>query len=108
MLAHLGSGRTYKGKKTALSAMQEFLANWDGTPLRQELNISPSAWKELLAQEQPDFKSRKKEILAEIEAEGNRFQMARIYPAMVKVVCPIFMAVVLVTGLLSYFGIYSI
>ena len=26
--------------------------------------------KELLAQEQPDFKSRKKEILAEIEAEG--------------------------------------
>ena len=47
-------------------------------------------------------------VIEEIEAEGNRFQMARIYPAMVKVVCPIFMAVVLVTGLLSYFGIYSI
>ncbi len=43
--------------------------------------------KELLAQEQPDFKSRKKEILAEIEAEGRELlakmglaDRARHYP----------------------------
>ena len=36
--------------------------------------------KELLAQEQPDFKSRKKEILAEIEAEGRELLANHLRP----------------------------
>lgn len=47
-------------------------------------------------------------VIEEVEVEGTRFQMKRVYPALVKVVCPVFMALILVTGLLSYFGIYSI
>ena len=43
----------------------------------------------------------------EIELSG-RFRMKPIYNALIMVVCPVFMALILVSGLLSYFGIYTI
>ena len=80
MLPYLGSGRTYKGKKTALSAMQEFLATWDGTSvgvsqLRQQLNISASAWKELQAQER--FHSMLLHYRAELVGRGKNAMLRR-------------------------------
>lgn len=55
LLLCLEGGRTYQGKKTAFALVQEFLADWDGTPvpvteLRGRLGISASAWKEVRAQ----------------------------------------------------------
>ena len=47
-------------------------------------------------------------VMEEVESSGHRFGMGRIYPVMVRYVCPVFVGVVLVTGLLDYFGIYSI
>ena len=80
MLSYLGSDRTYKGKKTALSSMQEFLANWDGTSvkisqLRQQLNISSSAWKELQAQER--FRGMLLHCRAELVGRGKNAMLRR-------------------------------
>ena len=47
-------------------------------------------------------------VIEEVETEGHRFQMKTAYPYLVKFVCPLFMAIILVMGLLSYFGVYSI
>ena len=46
-------------------------------------------------------------VVDEIELSG-RFRMKPIYNALIMVVCPVFMALILVSGLLSYFGIYTI
>lgn len=44
--------KTYRGKPTALAKLHDFLAEWDGSPIRvgdlyRRLEISDSAWKEL-------------------------------------------------------------
>lgn len=69
-----------EGKKTALSSMQEFLANWDGTSvkisqLRQQLNISSSAWKELQAQER--FRGMLLHCRAELVGRGKNAMLRR-------------------------------
>ena len=46
-------------------------------------------------------------VTEEVESSG-RFRLKPIYNALVMVVCPLFMAIILVTGLLDYFGIYTI
>ena len=46
-------------------------------------------------------------VTEEIESSG-RFRLKPIYNALIMVVCPLFMAIILVTGLLDYFGIYTI
>ena len=46
-------------------------------------------------------------IIEEVESSGE-FKTKRVYVYLVKFVCPVFMALILITGLLSYFGIYSI
>ena len=43
----------------------------------------------------------------EIELSGP-FRTKRAYRYLVKVICPVFMALILITGLLSYFGVYTI
>lgn len=45
--------QTYRGKPTAYAKMKNFLNSWDGIPvrsseLREHLDISPSAWKDLM------------------------------------------------------------
>ena len=80
MLPHLGSGRTYKGKKTAFSSVQEFLANWDGTSLRisqlrKQLGITSSAWKELQAQER--FRGMLLHYQAELVGRGKNAMLRR-------------------------------
>ena len=80
MLPHLGSGRTYKGRKTTLSFIQEFLANWDGTSmripqLRQQLGISSSAWKEVQALER--FRSMLLHYQAELVGRGKNAMLRR-------------------------------
>lgn len=50
------SARSYMGKPTAYSKLAAFLATWDGTrihtsTLRQQLEISSSAWKDLMKSE---------------------------------------------------------
>ena len=46
-------------------------------------------------------------VIEEVESSGE-FKTKRVYVYLVKFVCPVFMALILITGLLSYFGIYSI
>ena len=48
-----------------------------------------------------------KYVIDEVEISG-RFAMKRAYVYLVKFVCPAFMASILVSGLLDYFGIYTI
>ena len=45
-------------------------------------------------------------VIEEVESSG-RFRIGRVYPYLVKFVCPVFMAIILVTGLLDNFGIYT-
>ena len=47
----------YRGRPTALARVMHFLEEWDGAPVRvaevrEQLEISPSAWKELMKQPQ--------------------------------------------------------
>ena len=46
-------------------------------------------------------------VIEEVESSG-RFRIGRVYPYLVKFVCPVFMAIILVTGLLDNFGFYTI
>lgn len=47
-------------------------------------------------------------VTEEVEASGNRFGMKRAYKYLIMIVCPVCMTLILATGLLDYFGIYSI
>lgn len=80
MLPYLGSGRTYRGKKTAFTLVQDFLARWDGNPigitqLRQQLGISPSAWKELQAQDR--FRGLLLHYQAQLAGRGKHAKLRR-------------------------------
>ena len=46
-------------------------------------------------------------VVDEIEESG-RFRLKPVYNLLIMVVCPVFMTLILVSGLLSYFGIYTI
>ena len=46
-------------------------------------------------------------VIEEVESSG-RFRIGRVYPYLVKYICPVFMAIILVTGLLDNFGFYTI
>ncbi len=46
-------------------------------------------------------------VVEEIELSG-RFRLKPVYNALIMVVCPVFMTLILISGLLSYFGIYTI
>ncbi len=47
-------------------------------------------------------------VIDEVEEGGCEFRMKAVYGYMVKYVCPVCIALILVTGLLSYFDVYSI
>lgn len=46
-------------------------------------------------------------VTDEVESSG-KFRTKRLYVVMIQIVCPLCMALILVTGLLDYFGIYTI
>ncbi len=46
--------------------------------------------------------------IGRVKTDGNEFRMKTAYSYSVRYVCPICMTLVLITGLLAYFGIYSI
>ena len=46
-------------------------------------------------------------IIEEVESSGE-FRAKRWYPAMIKYICPVLLITILITGVLQFFGIYSI
>ena len=47
-------------------------------------------------------------ITDEVEAEGNAFKSKRIFEYMIKYICPICLAAILVFGMLDMFGVFSV
>ena len=47
-------------------------------------------------------------VIEEVEQDGVTFRTKRVYSFLIRWVCPICMVLILVTGLLSYFGVYTI